>query len=267
MKNNTIIDNQVYIYHGELHWDMRNNGSGLNLLIRDEYLKAKNYQSAMRSRRQFSVGGDLLYSLLTELIEYINSLLDRIRLEDLELSEDNKQLLFLKKFSKSSQLIEGKLKNLNSLKRSEDEELFVLHIAGLEKEVQFQRQEDGNSRLSLILPSAYIFNRLISFMDKMSFNDLNRIEKEIRDSFLKQFTGLHQRVTDQKNHIEMKYALELARDRARDLEKQNAMLMDSVHHLRMQNDLYKRSYYSLRNRNASAIGQAFDDVEELSVLE
>lgn len=268
MKNNEIQGDQVYIFHGELQLDSRNGGAGLVLLIHDEYVKSKSYQKAMREKRQFTIGGSLLYKLLTELIEYINRILDRIRLEDLDLSEDNKPLLFLKKFSQSSELIEGKLKRLNSLDHSREEELFILHIAGLEDRIQFQRQEDGNSRLSLVFPTTYIFNRLISFMDKMSFQDLNRVDKEIRDSFLRQFTGLHQRVTDQKNHIEMKYAMELSRDRARDLEKENAYLMEKIHHLKFQNDLYKRSYYSLRSRNANGNGLAAEEeMEELPVLD
>ena len=265
MKNNGILNNQVYIYSGELQWAAASDGGGLILLIRDEYVKSKNYQNIMREKHQLSIGGDLLYKLLAEVIEYINSLLARIRLEDLNLNEDNKPLLFLKRFSKSSEIMEQKIKQLNSLTATNDEELFVLHITGLENKIVFQRQEDGNSRLSLVLPTGYVFNRLISFMDKMTFNDLNHIDKAVRDSFIKQFNTLHQRVGDQKNHIEMKYALELALARSRGLEKENANLLEKVHQLKTLNELYKRSYYSLRNRGTAA--DQDENVEELSILD
>jgi hypothetical protein len=208
--------------------------------------------------------------LLTSLFDYITRLFERIRLDDLNLNEGNKTLLFLKKFSNSSAVIEQKLGRLNSLSPDRKDELFILHIDGLENSITFSRNSDGNSRLNIEIPVSYIYNRLISFVDKMDFTDLNKTDKDIRDLFLNQFNQLHQRIMDHKKQIEMKYALELAQERARDLENQNAQLTDRINQVKFQNDLYKRSYFSLKNRYRAIImkvnGAAEEDDENLEEL-
>jgi hypothetical protein len=236
----------------------------------DEYVKSKNYQNLMRENKQFQVGGDFLYQLLTTLFDYITRIFERIRLEDLNLNEGNKTLLFLKKFSSSSAIIEKKLGRLNNLNPKVKDELFVLHIAGLENNISFSRNSDGNSKLNIEIPVSYIYNRLISYVDKIDFTDLNKIDGKIRANFISQFNELNQRIKDHKKQIEMKYALDLAQERARDLEEQNAKLMDQIHLIKFQNDLYKRSYFSLKNRYRAIImkisGAEEQDDEHLEEL-
>lgn len=270
MKSNTINDDQVQIFNGELKHDLDKGNSHLIILIQDEYVKSKNFQNLMREKKQFAVGGNILFQLLTSLFDYITRLFERIRLDDLNLNEGNKTLLFLKKFSSSSAVIEKKLGRLNSLSPNLREELFILHIAGLENSINFSRNSDGNSRLNIEIPVSYIYNRLISFVDKMDFTDLNKIDNDIRILFLNQFKELNQRIMDHKKQIEMKYALELAQERARDLENQNALLTERINQVKFQNDLYKRSYFSLKNRNKALImkvnGASEEDDENLEEL-
>ena len=248
MKQNCIDNNEVLIYNGHLTRNPGKAGSHLVILIMDEYLKSKNYQKLMRDNSRFSVGGNLLYRLLTELFEYVTHLFERIRLEDLNLNEGNKTLLFLKKFASSSTIIKSKIDMLNTVKTVDLNELFVLHIAGLENTVSFSRNQDGNSRLSLEIPVSFLYNRLISYVDSMDFTDLNVIDKDVRTQFMKQFNDLNQRILEQKKMIEMKYALELSQERARELEEQNTVLQDKISQFKFQNDLYKRSYFSLKKR-------------------
>jgi len=271
MKNNDIRNDNVLIYNGELRRHPDRSNSHLIVLIKDEYVKSKNYQKLMREKKQFSIGGNLLYQLLTELFDYISHLFDRIRLEDLNLDEGNKTLLFLKKFAYSSDVIERKLSRLDSLNPAVNSELFVLHIAGLENSIQFSRQSDGNSKLEIEIPVSFIYNRLISFVDKMEFGDLLKIDQDVKKSFLMQFKELNRKILDHKKQIEMKYALDLAQERARDLEIQYAALMERNNQLRFQNDLYKRSYFSLKNRYRAIImkingGSTSDNDENLEEL-
>ena len=46
----------------------------------------------------------------------------------------------------------------------------------------------------------------------------------------------------------MKYALELAQERARELETQNTRLLDHNSSIKNQTDLYKRSFFLLKDR-------------------
>lgn len=256
MKQNCIKDNEVLIFDGQLSRNPGNAGTHILILIMDEYVKSKNYQKLMRENRCFYIGRDLLYRLLTEFLGYVTHLFERIRLDDLNLNEGNKTLLFLKKFASSSEIIKTKIDRLNTLKAPEQAELFTLHIAGLENTIDFTRNQDGNSRLSLEIPVGFLYNRLISYIDKMEFTDLNTIDSEVRKQFMKQFNDLNQRILDQKQQIEIKYALELSQERARDLEEQNSKLQDKLNQLRFQNDLYKRSYFSLKKRyNAFIAGK------------
>lgn len=269
MKQNCIENNEVLIFDGQLMRPPVKSGSHLLILIMDEYLKSKNYQKLMRENSRLCMGGNLLYRLLTELFEYVTRLFERIRLEDLNLNEGNKTLLFLKKFASSSEIIKSKIDSLNTVKPVEREEFFVLHISGLENSVDFSRNRDGNSRLTIEVPVGYIYNRLISFVDKMAFTDLNSVDSEVRKQFLKQFNDLNQRILDQKKQIEMKYALELSQERARDLEEQNSILQERISQFKFQNDLYKRSYFSLKQRFNSflARGGAGQDMENDEDLE
>jgi len=248
MKSNIILGNQVHIFNGELKHDTDKANPNLVIHVMDEYVKSKSYQNAIRENKQFNVGGNILYQLLTELLEYITRLFGRIRLEDLNLNEGNKTLLFLKKFSSSSTIIEKKLSRLNSLNIDSEMELFVLHIDGLENKIDFSRNSDGNSRLIIEIPVNYVFSRLISYLDKMDFSDLNKIDKEVRILFLNQFMQLNQKIKDHKKQIEMKYALELSQERARDLEAQNTQLQEKSGQIRSQSDLYRRSFFLLKDR-------------------
>ena len=54
MKINTIQDNQVQIFNGELKHDPDKGNTHLIILIMDEYVKSKNYQNLMRENKQFS---------------------------------------------------------------------------------------------------------------------------------------------------------------------------------------------------------------------
>ena len=236
-------------------------------MIMDEYLKAKNYQTLIRNSNQISLGGNMLYLLLSELFEYITRLFDRIRLDDLDLEKENKALLFLKKFSKSSEIIEKKIERLNSLVRDVEPELFVLHINSQEFS-GFTRDNEGNSKLGLRIPVSFIYNRLISYVDKMNFTDLFLLEQQVRDLFNSRFAGLNQRILDQKKQIEMKYALELSRERARDLERQHQILIDKISQLKFQNDLYKRSFFMMQKRyNDLQRSSENEDLESLEILE
>jgi len=248
MKSNTILGDQVHIFNGELKHDIDKANPNLLIHVMDEYVKSKSYQNIIREKKQFYVGGNILYELLTELFEYVIRLFGRIRLEDLNLNEGNKTLLFLKKFSSSSIIIEQKLAGLNSLNISTESELFLLHITGLENKIEFSRNSDGRSRLMIEIPVNYVFSRLISYLDKMDFSDINKIDKEIRVLFLNQFMQLNQKIKDHKKQIEMKYALELSQERARDLETQNALLLEKTGSIRNQGDLYKRSFFLLKDR-------------------
>jgi hypothetical protein len=248
MKQNCINNNEVLIFDGTLTRNPGKAGSHLVILIMDEYLKSKNYQKLMRENSRFCIGGNLLYKLLTELFEYVTRLFERIRLDNLNLNEGNKTLLFLRKFANSSEIIKSKIDKLNTLKPVDRDELFILHISGLENTVSFSRNQDGNSRLSLEIPVSFLYNRLISFLDSMDFIDLNTIDPDVRKLFMKRFSDLNQRILDQKKQIEMKYALELSQERARELEEQNSILQEKVSQFKFQNELYKRSYFSLKKR-------------------
>jgi len=261
MKSNTILGNQVHIYNGELKHDTEKSNPNLLIHVMDEYVKSKSYQNMIRENKQFIVGGNILYQLLTELFEYITKLFSRIRLEDLNLNEGNKTLLFLKKFSNSSTIIEKKLASLNSLHINSETEHFVLHIAGLEKKIDFSRNSDGNSRLVIEIPINFVFSRLISYLDKMEFCDVNKVDKEVRALFLNQFMQLNQKIKDHKKQIEMKYALELAQERARDLEMQNTQLLEKMGSLKNQSDLYRRSFFLLKDRYSTMFLQ-YNGIED-----
>lgn len=248
MKQNCINNDNVLIFEGQITRNPGNAGTHLVILIMDEYVKSKSYQKLMKENSCFYIGGNLLYRLLTELFGYVTHLFERIRLDDLNLNEGNKTLLFLKKFASSSKIIKTKIDRLNTLKHPEEAELFTLHITGLENTVIFSRNQDGNSRLSLEIPVSFLYNRLISYVDQMEFIDLNTIDTETRKQFMKQFNDLNQRILDQKQQIEMKYALELSQERARDLEEQNSVLQEKLNQFKFQNDLYKRSYFLLKKR-------------------
>jgi len=271
MKENNIELSEVRIYNAELLKDPNGKSGNLKIRIIDDYIKSKNYQKLMRDKGRFHVGGNILYELLSELCDYITKLFSRIRFDEVDVYDENRTLLFLRKFSRSSEITEGKIK-----KRFKDYgpppvmELFELHITGLEKGITFSRREEQKSMLTIEIPAGYIYNRLISFMDKMEFSDLTRIDKEIRESFLKSFNELNLRVADKKSQIEMKYALELAQERLRDLEKENSRLLDRLSAYEFQNDLYKRSYFSLKHRNTSNRSDREkppETIEELEILE
>ncbi|MDC7242147.1 MAG: hypothetical protein PQJ50_17465 [Spirochaetales bacterium] len=266
MKQNCIENNEVQLYKGELIRDR--SGTHLIIMIKDEYLKAKNYQALMRSNTRILLGGDLLYLLLCDLFEYITHLLERIRLEDLDLNKENKALLFLKKFSKSSRIIEEKIDRLNSLARESEPELFMLQLTSQDS-VDFTRDNEGNSRLNLKIPVSFIYNRLISFVDNMDFTDLYLVEQHVRAQFKNRFGALSQRILDQKKQIEMKYALELSRERARDLEREHKIMTDRISQLQFQNDLFKRSFFMMKKRcTALAKGEDLEkDIEDLEGLE
>jgi hypothetical protein len=61
-------------------------------------------------------------------------------------------------------------------------------------------------------------------MDKMQFTDIPNLDTAIRDAFLKRFNELNSKIQDKRQQIEVKYALELAQERIRDLEDENAEL-------------------------------------------
>ncbi|MDC7235543.1 MAG: hypothetical protein PQJ58_20120 [Spirochaetales bacterium] len=269
MKQNGIKNNEVLIFDGHITRNPARSGTHLVILIMDEYVKSKNYQKLIRDNNRLCVGGNLLYSLLTELFEYVTRLFGRIRLEDLNLNEGNKTLLFLKKFSSSSEHIKIKIDKLNTLKQPSEPELFILHISGQENSVSFARNQDGNSRLSLEIPVSFLFNRLISYVDSMDFTDLNSLDSGTRKKFMDQFNDLNLRILDQKKQIDMKYALELSQERARDLETQNAALTEKITQINFQRELYKRSYFNIRKELTDlkrSAGMGGDDTEALEEL-
>jgi hypothetical protein len=107
-------------------------------------------------------------------------------------------------------------------------------------------------------------NRLISMMDKMIFSELPFLDEKICRAFLTRFKELSGNVDDKKKQIDMKYALELAKERIYALERHNSIQLDTIDQLRTENDLYKRSYFSLRKRKK---GSTSDTAEKLPELE
>lgn len=250
MNENAIDSSGVKLSRGEIHREKSKSHASITLLVYDEYIKSINYQKQIRQDELFFVGGELLYQLLTELFDYISDLYNKIRLDDVDIhDEKNRNLLFLRKFSRSSKTIEEKIQ-IRSREETpyKNRELFPVHINGKSDFISFSRQEENQSKLTIKLPVSYLFNRLISQMDKMDFLDLMAIEKKIRDAFLKRFIELNEKVKEKSTQIDIRYAMELAQERISDLEKENRQLHNKLSLYEYQNKLYKRSYFSLRNR-------------------
>lgn len=250
MKENRIDSSGVVISNGEILRDEKDNPSSIKILIFDEYIKSITYQKLIREKESFLVGGELLYLLLSELFDYISDLYNKIRLDDVDIHDDgNRNLLFLRKFSRSSEIIENKIQMRSREKIPyKNNELFQIHINGKGNCINFSRKKEKQSKLAITLPAHYLFNRLISQMDKMNYIDLMTLDKPIRNTFLKKFIELHEKVTEKSTQIDIRYAMELAQDRIRDLEKENNQLHNKVSLYDFQNKLYKRSYFSLKNR-------------------
>ncbi|MDA3851634.1 MAG: hypothetical protein PF447_10220, partial [Spirochaetaceae bacterium] len=88
--------------------------SQMQIIVSDEYIRALQFQKVLRKQRCFSVSGDLLYSLLSELLDHINGIFQRILLTEVEIDDENKTMLFLRKFSRSSEIISNKLSIIQS---------------------------------------------------------------------------------------------------------------------------------------------------------
>lgn len=257
MGENRILDNNLHLEEAELQSDVKL--PQFDIIITEEYLKALSYQKLLRENRKFYITGKLLYSLLCELLDHINRVFLRIRLPDVDIESENKTLIFLRKFSRSSELIKNKLALRVAQKDNEiSKEVFEFGIAGIENQIGFIKGSDGVNRMVIRIPSSYVYNRMISFVDKMNFSELPAIEKNTKAAFLTRFQELSRNVEDKKQQIDMKYALELATDRIQKLEEENSRQMTRIQMLQTQNELYKRSYLSLRKRQGKNASQEED---------
>jgi len=264
MGENRILDNNLHLEEAELQSDVKL--PQFDIIITEDYLKALNYQKLLRENRKFYITGKLLYSLLCELLDHINRVFLRIRLPDVDLESENKTLIFLRKFSRSSELIKNKLALRVAQKDNEvSKEVFEFGIAGIENQIGFIKGADGANRMVIRIPSSYVYNRMMSFVDKMNFTELPAIDKETKSAFLTRFQELSRNVEDKKQQIDMKYALELATDRIQKLEEENSRQLTRIQMLQTQNELYKRSYLSLRKRQGKSTAQ--EDNSTLTELE
>ncbi len=274
MNINAINSSGVRIFSGDVLKDINNKNADISIIINDEYIKSMNYQKQIRNQGMFYIGGELLYTLLSELFDYIAEMFDKIRLDDVNIhDEENRTLLFLRKFSRSSEIIEKKIQlRTSETTRYSNSETFQIHISGKENSISFARKEENQSRLTIAIPQQYLYNRLISHMDKMEFTDLMQLDKNIRHAFLKNFIELNQKIGDKRNQIDIRYALELAQGRIQDLEKENSRLHNKVSLMDYQNKLYKRSYFSLKNRYSKMLERFHSkeedeqDIEEITPL-
>ena len=263
MNINAINSSGVRIFNGDVLKDINNKNSDISIIINDEYIKSMNYQKQIRNQGMFYIGGELLYTLLSELFDFIAEMFDKIRLDDVNIyDEENRTLLFLRKFSRSSEIIEKKLHiRTGESTRYSNSETFQIHISGKESSISFARKEGNQSKLAIAIPRQYLYNRLISHMDKMEFTDLMQLDKDIRHTFLKNFIELNQKIGDKRNQIDIRYALELAQGRIQDLETENTRLHNKVSLMDYQNKLFKRSYFSLKNRYGKLL-ERFNSKEE-----
>lgn len=264
---NEIRDGDLYLHNAAIEKDIKK--GQIRILIEDDYLKSLSYQKALREKRKFFISGDLLYALFKELLDHINEVFLRIRLTDVDVDDENRTLLFLRKFSRSSELISQKLSlRLSQQYGSPEVEVFEFIFSGLEKQNGFIKGKNDQNLLEIRIPSSFVYNRLISFLDKMVFSDLLRIREDIRKSFLEQFKELKKNVEEKKQLIDMKYALELAKERISMLVKDNDTQQAKINMLLTQNDLYKRSYFSLRKRlrGKSSESRSDDDLEYLEEI-
>ncbi len=249
MNNNRIDKSGVTLFNGEIFRDPGNPGK-ISILISDEYIKAVNYQKEIRERGTFHIGGNLLYQLLSDLFDYISELFNRIRLDDVDIhDEENRTLLFLKKFSRSSERISSKIENRQKEYQPKGgNEIFPIHINVKDDNIHFSRTAGNQSKIFIDVPSNFLYNRLISFVDSMEFQDLKRLEPSVHSSFMNNFSDLNRRVSDKKKHIDMRYAIQLAQGRIADLERENQELHSKISFFTYQNKLYKRSYFQLKKR-------------------
>ena len=255
MKGNCIEETGLQIYSAGVMRDPNPKNGLLHILITEEYIKANNYQKSIKEYGCFFVGGNLLYLLLSELFEHITVMFSKIRMDDVDIHDENRTLLFLRKFSRSSETIEAKIHKILKVPREIPYEIFEIRLAGLQNNINFSRSGGQESKMSIAIPVHYLYNRLISHMDKMQFTDLPQLDKEIRERFLQRFNELNQKVRDKKHEIEVKYALELAQERISDLEKENTDLHQKMANAEYQCQLYKRSYMSLKQRYEKVLQQ------------
>jgi hypothetical protein len=248
MKQNGIDDTGLVLYRASVFRDPNSKSSHLYVLVTDEYIKAIGYQKAMKEQGCFFVGGNILYLLLSELFDHITVMFNKIRMDDVNINDENRTLLFLRKFSRSSEAIETKVQSVIQNPRQREPEIFEIRLAGLQNNITFSRSEGQNSKMQIAIPTSYLYNRLISYMDKMKYTDIPFLDKDIRDTFLERFNELNQKVKDKKQQIEVKYALELAKERIQDLEDENADLHRKILATDEQGQLYKRSYLLLKRR-------------------
>lgn len=268
MAVNRILDNHLHLEEAEIHSDIKQ--PQIDIIVTEEYLKALNYQKLLRENRKFYITGKLLYALLSELLDHINGVFMKIRLPDVDLESENKTLIFLRKFSRSSELIKNKLALRVAQKDNEvSKEVFEFGIAGIENQIGFIKGADGVNRMVIRVPSSYVYNRMISFVDKMNFTELPAIDKETKSAFLTRFQELNRNVEDKKQQIDMKYALELATERIQKLEEENSRQTSRIQMLQTQNELYKRSYLSLRNRKnqKNVNGDLDENIQDLESIE
>ncbi len=269
MKQNGVEDAGLVIYRASVIRDPNTKNSHLNLLITDEYVKAKNYQKAIKEQGHFFVGGNILYLLLSELFDHITQLFNKIRMDDVDIEDENRTLLFLRKFSRSSETIEMKVQKVIRNPRQTDAEIFEIGLSGLSDNITFSRMEGQNSKMQIAVPVSYLYNRLISFMDKMQYTDIPFIDTDIRNNFIERFNELNAKVKDKKQQIEVKYALELAQERIRDLEDESVDLHQKILIAEEQGQLYKRSYLLLKKRYQKLLqklknrGDTEQEIEEL----
>lgn len=248
MKQNSIEDTGLIIFKATVFKDPNARNTHLNILITDEYIKSINYQKKIKEQGCFYVGGNILYLLLSELFEHITVMFNKIRMDDVNIHDENRTLLFLRKFSRSSETIEKKIHTIISSPRRKDHEIFEIRLAGIQNNITFNRTEGQKSKMCIAVPVSYLYNRLISYMDKMEYTDIPYLEKEIRDTFLGRFNELNGKVKDKKHQIEVKYALELAQERIRDLEDENTELHQKLIGKDEETQLYRRSYLLLKKR-------------------
>ena len=271
MNNNRIDTAGVTLFNGEIQRDPNKPGK-ISILISDEYIKAVNYQKEIRERGTFHIGGNLLYQLLSDLFDYISELFNRIRMDDVDIhDEENRTLLFLKKFSRSSERISSKIENRQKEYNPKGgNEIFPIHINVKDDNIHFSRTAEKQSKIFIDVPSNFLYNRLISYVDSMEFKDLKSLDTTVYSYFMNNFSDLNRRISDKKNQIDMRYAIQLAQGRIADLEKENQELHNRISFFTYQNKLYKRSYFQLKKRfdrvvkkQGSEDTTADEDLEEL----
>jgi hypothetical protein len=248
MKENAIEESGVVIYRARILKDPNTQNTHLQLLLEEEYIKSVNYQKKIKEDGRFFVGGNILYLLLSELFDHITEMFNRIRMDDVNINNEDSTLIFLRKFSRSSEIIEKKIQNIINHPQKTGYEIFDVRMAGMQNNIAFSRTEGKNAKMRIAIPMDYLYSRLISYMDKMQFTDIPNLDTAIRDAFLKRFNELNSKIQDKRQQIEVKYALELAQERIHDLEDENAELHRKVISLDNEAQLYKRSYMLLRKR-------------------